>query len=87
MDSLTITFRIGPDREESHVRSAHIHVAAKLNRSLALAGTLTGQLLYLLPNQVRQIQASNYVTANFKGWGYHFVRLDENGTFELRKSA
>jgi hypothetical protein len=87
MDSLSIRICIGLDRKARPVRGTPIQVAAEINSAIASAETLTGRMLYLLPYQVRQIQDSNDIVARCKGREYRLVRLDEDGTFELRKDV
>ena len=87
MDSLSITFGMGVDDELRPASSNLIEVAAEIAWAKSSAKRLIGRMPYLLPHQFRQIKDSADVIANFDGKEYRFVRLDADGSFELRRDA
>jgi hypothetical protein len=58
-----------------------------MTSAMVPAGMLSGRLLYLLPHQMRQIMTGDDVIASCEGRAYRFVRIDKDGTFELRRVA
>jgi hypothetical protein len=87
MQPLSITFGMALGGASEQVRSTHMHVVADIRSDAASAGTISGRLLYLLPHQLRQIQNGENVVVRFEGKSYRFLRIEKDGTFELRREA
>src|SRR2546426_196066 len=84
---LIITTAVGKDRHGHQLRSSTINVLAETTVSSDddFPESFTGKLLKVGSIQLNRIRFGPDVEVNFLGKRYKFIRLEQDGNFELQK--
>jgi hypothetical protein len=86
---LSITWVIGVSAEKREFRSLVHTVMAEMDvgpsPQLAFPDSLPGKLVGITPELLSRLKCGQGVDVVFSGRAYRFSRLENDGTFELRK--